>query len=106
MMGADSCQLSNLCKVFEVNTIISRGEGGAIVREIGLRNDAKIATVSLKLGLRLDGLVRVQVNLLGNKDVAGGVVDKDCTTGVLLLRVFLAEGMLQSSPCGAHKMVN
>ena len=53
----------------------------------------------LELGLGFDGLVRVQVDLLGDEDVAGGVVDEDGTTRVLLLWVFLAEGMLQSSSC-------
>ena len=32
-------------------------------------------TVLLKLGLGLNGLVRVQVNLLGNENVSGGVVN-------------------------------
>ena len=60
----------------------------------------------LELGLGFDCLVRVEVDLLSDEDVAGGVVDEDGTTRVLLLWVFLAKGMLQSSSCRANKVVN
>ena len=46
------------------------------------------------------------MNLLSDEDVARGVVNEDGTACVLLLQVFLAEGVLQLSSCGAHKVVN
>ena len=46
------------------------------------------------------------MDLLSNEDVPGGMVNKVGATHVLLIWVFLAEGMSQSSSCQAHEVVD
>ena len=64
MVGTNTCELGDLGKVFEVGTILIGGEGGPVVGEVSLRDDAKVTAVPLKLCLAFHHFVSVKMDLL------------------------------------------
>ena len=70
MVGTNTCELRDLGKVFEVGAILVGGEGGPVVGEVSLRNDAEVTAVPLKLCLAFHRFVSVKMDLLRDEKVA------------------------------------
>ena len=78
--------LGDVIVMVSSNTCESRELGGSerfrIVGLVFLRSDAGAATHSFEALFRLQSFVRVQMYLVLDKDVAGGVVNEDTTASV------------------------
>ena len=70
MMGTNPGELGDLGKVLEVGAILLGREGRAIVGKVRLWDDAVVLTVTFEHGLALHRLVGVEMNLLGNEEIA------------------------------------
>ena len=106
MVGSNSSKLDDLLEVGQMLLVLLGGEAGAIVRHIGLWDNTRVAAMGLKRFLAVDCLVGVQMNLFLDEQVPRGVVDEECTAGVLRLGVFFSESMQQSASCGTYEVVN
>jgi hypothetical protein len=106
MVGSNASESNDLSELSKVSTIFAWGEGTSIVTQILLHNDSEISTVAFILFLCVDGLVSIQMNLMGDEDVAGSMIDEDSTARILMLLLFLAVSLRKSSSSWANKVID
>ena len=99
MMCSNSGKVPDLVKVLEMRGIFCRGKCGAIVRKVSLRDDSNVSAVLLELLLCVNCLMRVQVYLFLDEDIAGSMIDKESATSILGLGVFFALCVAELSFC-------
>ena len=92
MVGANTYKPYDLLEVGEVARELGGGERFGVVGEEFWRCDAGVATHSFEAFLRLEGLMRVETDLMFNENIAGGVVNKDTPTGVYFFELGFAGG--------------
>jgi hypothetical protein len=106
MMGTNTSEAKHLFKGGQPIAEVNRRKGGAIIGLVRLRNHTDISTHLLETLFGFQSLVRVQVCLEFNMNVAGGVVDKDATTIIHVIGVRLAKGTEESPFSAAHKVID
>jgi hypothetical protein len=106
VVGSDSGETRCLVELFQMALKLFRSECASVVRSVGERHDAEVTTVLLESTFARQGLVRVQVDLRRDEDVSGGVIDEDGAAAILLLLVFLAVGVLETTTSGANEVIN
>jgi hypothetical protein len=106
MMSTNTGEAWDLSELSKVSLIFSWGKCAPIVTQVFLWNYSIVATMVLVGFLCLDGLVGVQMNLMRDEDITGGVVDEDGSSRELLLFLFFAVSRRESSSGWAHEMVD
>ena len=92
IVSADASKSNDLFKVGEVARELGRGECLGVVGKILLRHDSCVATHPFKSFLCLEGLVGVQTHLMLDKNEAGGVINKDTSSKVHVVKFGFAGG--------------
>ena len=82
VVSADSRVCDVLMEAFQMRGIFGIAEGGAIVCNVGLDDDAISSKESFKDFLSSKGFIRIEMNLMMKVFEVGGVVNKDTATGI------------------------
>ena len=92
MVSADASESNDLLKLGEVARELGRSKRFRIVGEIFLWRHACVATHSLEALFCFEGLVRVQTDLVLDKNVAGGMINEDATASVHVVELGFSSG--------------
>ena len=77
-----SCELDDLTISSQSVGEVAAGERTALIGSVSLDLYPIVLTQELELLLRLQSLMRVEMNLIGNMNETGGAVNEDCSTRV------------------------
>ena len=92
MVSADASESNYLLELGEVARELGGRERFRVVGEVLLRRHSCVATHSLETLFCFKSLVRVQADLVLDKNVAGCVVNKDTAAGVHVVELGLSGG--------------
>jgi hypothetical protein len=92
--------------LFEVSTIILGSERAAIITQIFFGNDSIIPTVVLEGFFGFDGFMRSQMDLMGDEDVSGSMINEDGASRILLFFLFFPVSGWKAATCGADKVID
>ncbi len=92
MVSADASESDDLLEVGKVARELGGRKRFRVVSEILLRRDSCVVTHSLEALFRFESLVRVQADLVLDKNVAGGVVDEDAAAGIHVVKFRFSGG--------------
>lgn len=106
MVGTDSGETRYLSELFEVSTIILGSERAAIITQIFFGNDSIIPTVVLEGFFGFDGFMRSQMDLMGDEDVSGSMINEDGASRILLFFLFFPVSGWKAATCGADKVID
>ena len=106
VVGTNSSKLADLTELAKFFSVLLAGEGGTIVREVGLGYNSFTGTVVFKSLLGFEGLMGSQQSLEVDKDIVGGGVHKDASSFVPRLDWATAFGLKGASQGTADKVIH
>ena len=105
MVRANARVANGLAELLQMGLEVLVGEGGAVVTQVGLRDDPILGAQLFVPFQGLQGLVGVEVGLELHVGVPAGVVHHDAATLVLVIGLLLSVGVEESSERVAVEVV-